>query len=125
SEIRNIQKTALMMWPCFGFAIAMGPRVAALQLSRALTVAQPSVFDVCEGEPVGSSCRAALPLFPAFRARRNDRQQDLGRVLGVVVDGVVGDGPAPVIVERLAGIRIRVEAREITARNVQPDPVSA
>src|SRR3989442_8448822 len=51
--------------------------------------------------------------------RRNDRQQQMRRTIRVVEDRVVGHHPAAIVVERLAGIRVHVEAREIAARDVE------
>src|SRR5207244_8529806 len=44
-------------------------------------------------------------------------------MLRIVIHTVGGDGPAPVLVERLAGIRIDVESREVAARYVDADAV--
>ena len=40
-----------------------------------------------------------------------------------MIDRIVGHGPAPVVVQRLAGIRIDVKPGKI-AGNIQPDAVS-
>ena len=56
----------------------------------------------------------------AFSARRNDRQDQMTRMRRIMVDGVARDHRVGVIVKRLAGIGIGIEAREIAARNVEP-----
>src|SRR5947209_15499368 len=67
-----------------------------------------------------------LPSTPPESAllRGNYRQQHMGRAIRVVEDRVVGQVPAAVVVERLPGIRVHVEAREIAARDVEPDAVA-
>jgi hypothetical protein len=54
---------------------------------------------------------------------RNDRQQNMRWVVRIHEHGVFGNAPTPVIVQRLSGIRIHVEAREVAARYVQSDAV--
>ena len=41
------------------------------------------------------------------------------------VDRVLRDSPAPIVVERLAGVRVHVEPREVAAGDVEPDAVPA
>src|SRR6266568_67558 len=43
---------------------------------------------------------------------------------GVVVESVLSDGPAAVLVKRLAGVGVDVEAREVAARNIEPQAVA-
>src|SRR6266496_683325 len=59
------------------------------------------------------------------RSLGHDRQGDARRMLRVVVHGVLSNSPAPVLIEWLAGVRIDIESREIAARDVQPDSVTA
>src|SRR5437763_2750500 len=44
---------------------------------------------------------------------RDERQHDVGRVRAVVIDGVVGRHLAALLLERLAGVGVDVEAREV------------
>jgi len=48
-----------------------------------------------------------------------------GRVIGAEIDGVFGDVPAAIVVERLAGIGVDVEARVVAGGDVEPDAVAA
>src|SRR5215510_11462217 len=57
--------------------------------------------------------------------RWNDRQYYPRRMLRIVIDRVLGDSPAPVVVQRFARVWIHVKAREIAARNIQADTVAA
>ena len=59
------------------------------------------------------------------RRSRDHRQHDARRMRGLVVDRVLRDGPAAVPVERFAGVRVHVEAGEVAARDIEPDPVPA
>src|SRR5689334_5581223 len=58
-------------------------------------------------------------------SRGNYRQQDAGGVRGIEVNRVLGDPPAAVVVERLAGIGVHIEARKVAARDVEADAVAA
>ncbi len=42
-----------------------------------------------------------------------------------MVDGVIGDGPAAMVVERLASVGVDVETRKIAAGDIEADAVSA
>jgi len=42
-----------------------------------------------------------------------------------MINRIVRHGPAPIVVERLARVRVEVEARQITARNIQANAMSA
>ena len=46
-------------------------------------------------------------------------------MLGIGVNGILRDPPAPVIVQRLARIRVHIEAWKIAARYIEADPVPA
>ena len=46
-------------------------------------------------------------------------------MLRVVVHGVIGNSPEPVVIERLARVGVDIESREFTARNGQADTVTA
>jgi len=46
-------------------------------------------------------------------------------MLGVVVNGILRNGPAPIVIERFAGVRVDVEAREVAAGNVEADAMAA
>ena len=59
----------------------------------------------------------------AASACRDDRQRDVGRTVAVAVHRVSGDNRVGVLADRLAGVRVEVEAREVTARDVEPNPV--
>jgi hypothetical protein len=45
----------------------------------------------------------------AASLRRNNGQQNLRGMLGVMVDGILGEGPAALVVEWLADLQIDVE----------------
>ena len=55
---------------------------------------------------------------------RDDRQDDVRRMPGVVMEGVGSDYQAAVCVERLASIRVDIEAREVAARYVHADAMA-
>src|ERR1035437_1239884 len=57
--------------------------------------------------------------------RPDHRQDDLRGVAAAEVDGVFGNPPAPVIVERLTRVRVYVKAREVTARDIDANAVPA
>src|ERR671913_878035 len=56
---------------------------------------------------------------------RNDRKDDTRGVLRIVIYRVLGDAPAPVLVERFPSIGIDVEPRKIAARYVETNSVTA
>ena len=45
-------------------------------------------------------------------------------VTQIVIDGVVGDHHSAVLAERLAGIRVYVESREVAAGDVDPNAMT-
>src|ERR1051325_10944087 len=53
----------------------------------------------------------------------NDHQHQLGGMLAIVVNGLVGLQEPHLVGHGTAGIRIAVEPREVAARNLDPDPV--
>lgn len=55
---------------------------------------------------------------------RNHRQRDVGRVIGIVVDGLVGDGYFGVGGYRVAAIEVAVVAGEVRARYFDSNAVS-
>src|ERR1700746_955875 len=61
-----------------------------------------------------------------FRLRlfRNYRQHDVRRMLRIVVDGVGGYHGLGVLIERLAGVGIHVETREVAAGDVHANAVA-
>ena len=56
---------------------------------------------------------------------RDERQHDVGRVRAVVIDGVIGRDLAALLLERLAGVGVDVEAREVARRDVEAQAVAA
>src|SRR5262252_9004007 len=61
---------------------------------------------------------------PARRLQWDDREDDARRVIRVVENAVGRHAPARVGVERLAGVWVHVEPREIAGGDVEADPVS-
>ena len=54
---------------------------------------------------------------------RNHRQDRITWMCRVMVNGVARDDSVRVVVERLSGVRIWIEAWKVAARNIQPDAV--
>src|SRR5690242_1920142 len=61
----------------------------------------------------------------AWTSTGNDRQHDLGWTCAIQVDRVVGGDDPGVPADRLARVRVQVEAREVAARDVDPDSVAS
>jgi hypothetical protein len=53
------------------------------------------------------------------------RQDDSRWVPRVEIDRVFGDAPPPVVVERLASVRVHVKSREVAARDVQANTMAS
>src|ERR1700732_4637083 len=71
-------------------------------------------------------CTVAGSLSAALgRGGRHHGQQEARGVRRVEIDRVLGDAPAAVVVQWLAGVGIDVEARKVTAGDVEPDAVGA
>src|ERR1039458_10040149 len=80
----------------------------------------------CNGGAGASACQR--PLAGAFflsSLRPDHRQHDLRSPAATIVDGVFGHPPAAVVVKRFARVRVHIEAREVTARNIDADAVAA
>src|SRR5215469_7030829 len=74
-----------------------------------------------EAAATGSGSRQAS----SVRFRGDHRQQDARGMRGIQVHGVLRDARAAVVIQRLAGIGIHIEAREVAARDVETDAVVA
>jgi len=53
--------------------------------------------------------------------RQNYRQQDVRRTTRIVVHGVVGDDHAAMLLQRFAGVWVRVESREVRAGDIDAE----
>src|SRR5215472_10523493 len=78
-------------------------------------------------EPVSYSTMSRQACGPdaefSFAQLLHNRQLDAGWMLWIVVDGIVGNRPSAVVVERLAGIGVRVKAWEVAAGDVEAKTV--
>src|SRR5207245_540804 len=54
----------------------------------------------------------------------NQRQDDLRFPVWLMIDRIVSHRPAPVVVQRLAGVRVDIKPGKVAAGNIQPDSVS-
>src|SRR4029453_19644855 len=54
----------------------------------------------------------------------DDRQDEVGRAVGGVMDGVVRGNPADLVVVAAAGVEVAVVARKAAARDLEADAVS-
>jgi hypothetical protein len=64
------------------------------------------------------------PVPPSVRRGWDDRQNNVGWMLAVMVDGVNGGHDPAVIVQRFTRVWVRIKAGEVAAGNVQPDTVA-
>src|SRR4051794_3470770 len=67
--------------------------------------------------------RARIP-WVSSRPHRRKRKHDVRWVLRAVVDGVVRGDHSSILSEWLAGVRVRVEPREVAARDVDADAMT-
>src|SRR5262245_4627624 len=74
-----------------------------------------------EPAATGSGSRQAS----SVRFRGDHRQQDARGMRGIQVHAVLRDARAAVVIQRLAGIGVHIEAREVAARDIETDAVAA
>src|ERR1035437_5742139 len=78
------------------------------------------LFELCHGDQGLADGRVA-----PSRSPWNHRQHQARRMLGVVEDRLERRAQLSLLTQNAAGVRIAIEAREITARNLDPELVSA